>query len=406
MLEVHKTMWGDWFCTHSSNREWYIQRMNRFQFALLFLVTSITTLNSFASSPTFSDAIKGKTVVALGESIHTSGGYHAAKADVIRFLVEKHGYRSIGFETNWGDTQLYSVWQSKEVYEMFDWLREFNRTHPKDQVSFHGFDIQQPWFDYPSLKKFLTTYAPGSVSTLMQKVDACLGSKATSIQTYGLDAAYLDVYEKHIPVTESAQQSCLKGIDQIERAINAAKGAARDSRFKAKLSIIGIRAMQWFHYYWNRDPGKGLGFHDAGMAKIHLMFAGKKKSVVWAHNVHISRGNDLITTPGYLYAKGKAMGGYLADALGLRFLSVGLLAYEVHVNHVGYQDPPLKPFQSLEAQLHRTGVKSTLFDARLVGRNLQWVGYADGEGTEFRIVPSQQFDWILFLDRSWGMQAI
>lgn len=95
--------------------------------------------------------IVGKaTVVGLGESIHTSGGYYEAKHRLFRYLVEKLGFRVIAFETPWldGDTAnayvqtcdgdpdaatagFFGVWRSAELSALIGWMCEWNRTHPK-----------------------------------------------------------------------------------------------------------------------------------------------------------------------------------------------------------------------------------------------------------------------------------
>jgi erythromycin esterase-like protein len=41
------------------------------------------------------------SVVGLGESIHTSGGFYRMKHRVFRFLVEKMGFRAFAIESPW-----------------------------------------------------------------------------------------------------------------------------------------------------------------------------------------------------------------------------------------------------------------------------------------------------------------
>jgi erythromycin esterase-like protein len=113
-------------------------------------------------------------VVALGESIHASGGFYTVKSRLIRFLVQELGFRAVMLETPWGDAQvtaryvdggegspehalkgLFRVWRSEEVMDLVRWLRDYNLKHPGDPVHFAGFDIQQPWYDARNLSSFL-----------------------------------------------------------------------------------------------------------------------------------------------------------------------------------------------------------------------------------------------------------
>ncbi|HSF42349.1 MAG TPA: erythromycin esterase family protein, partial [Thermoanaerobaculia bacterium] len=45
------------------------------------------------------------TVVGLGETIHTSGGYYRMKHRAFRFLVEKMGFRVFAFESPWENAE-------------------------------------------------------------------------------------------------------------------------------------------------------------------------------------------------------------------------------------------------------------------------------------------------------------
>lgn len=111
-------------------------------------------------------------IVALGEAIHTSGGFYEMKHRVFRFLVEKMGFRAFAIETPWIDAErvsqyvqtcegtpeaairgLFTVWQSAEVRDLVQWMCDWNRGHRRrqDKIHFFGFDIQQPEKDRPAL---------------------------------------------------------------------------------------------------------------------------------------------------------------------------------------------------------------------------------------------------------------
>jgi hypothetical protein len=115
--------------------------------------------------------VGGAQVVALGESLHTVGGYYEMKHRVFRFLVEKMGFRAISFESNWEAAEqvehyvqtcegspeeavdhLMDIFNSTETAALAQWVCEWNRSHPKprDKVHVFGFDIQEPNLDGPA----------------------------------------------------------------------------------------------------------------------------------------------------------------------------------------------------------------------------------------------------------------
>ena len=47
-------------------------------------------------------AIGDRSVIGLGESVHTSAGYNRMRVRLIRYLVEELGVRAIAMETEWG----------------------------------------------------------------------------------------------------------------------------------------------------------------------------------------------------------------------------------------------------------------------------------------------------------------
>ena len=132
--------------------------------------------------------------VGLGESVHGSGGFLKAKLHLIQFMVEKLGYRQIGFETNWGDAQiagayvdscqgtaagamskLEDIWNDPSIQNLLTWLCQYNSAHPDKKVQFFGIDVQEPWYDGTSLTAFFTKTSPGTVNALMSPLSTCLG---------------------------------------------------------------------------------------------------------------------------------------------------------------------------------------------------------------------------------------
>lgn len=157
----------------------------------------------------FDSLAKKADVFAIGESAHGVGGYQNFHFRLSKYLISRHGYRFVvilllllffiiffisrfefphfpsfflendmkGVDNNiincrrvlvellsddralnqyvtTGEGDLRSIlyhnpWQNSDVemYNFYDWIRQYNALHPRDMVTVHTVDPQQPWLD-------------------------------------------------------------------------------------------------------------------------------------------------------------------------------------------------------------------------------------------------------------------
>lgn len=100
------------------------------------------------------------TVVGLGESAHGAHELFVVKHRMVRFLVERLGFRAIAWEEDepqgqrldayvtggaGGPRELLEdsivVWRTHEILDVLEWIRAFNLAHPGDLVRFVGTDV-------------------------------------------------------------------------------------------------------------------------------------------------------------------------------------------------------------------------------------------------------------------------
>ena len=379
----------------------------------------------------FASVVNDATVVALGESTHTSGGYYAAKARLIRYMVRDLGFRVVLWETPWREAfpateyvrsctgspdaavgSLFPVWNDGNVRELLRWLCQWNQAHPADPVQFHGFDIQEPWKNAPALRAFVQAAAP-SETARAAALDNCLGA------TYEDWSFFLSQEWQDLQAgirNQPKHDACLGGIAAMEGWItnNAATlTAATTARAleEARLDLIALRA--WEGALYLGEPG-GYESRDFGMAqlvqRIPALYAPGKKSVVWAWNWHIARRYEEVRgwneNPEELLPRhtARSMGSFLRENLGGAYVPIALIGYRVECTScVG--PPPLEANAlSLERRLHDLDWPTILVDLR------QPVTLFPS-GETYRISqewgdPYRQFEAVVFLDHSPPMSSL
>src|SRR5688572_16400776 len=103
--------------------------------------------------------IKPADVVALGETVHGSGSFLRMQTRLIRYLVSSHGFRLIVWENPTLRSLELARWVASctktktaapiDVLYMptaadrplFDWICDYNRSHPNDPIVFRGMDV-------------------------------------------------------------------------------------------------------------------------------------------------------------------------------------------------------------------------------------------------------------------------
>ncbi|WP_415379215.1 erythromycin esterase family protein [Halosimplex sp. TS25] len=109
------------------------------------------------------ERLRDVRVVGLGEATHGTREFFQLKHRLLRLLVEELGYRLFALEANFSETLAideyvvhgrgdpddaldgiyFWTWDTEEVLELIEWLREFNDGRPvEDRVRFYGVDAQ------------------------------------------------------------------------------------------------------------------------------------------------------------------------------------------------------------------------------------------------------------------------
>jgi erythromycin esterase-like protein len=359
--------------------------------------------------------IGNATSVAFGESIHASGGLIQVKFRLIKHLVEQHNFRVLALELNRKNAESinsfvqkgegtalsaaksFGIWASSETVALLSWMRSYNIEHANDMLGVFGFDAQQPKVDHEFLTNFILSAAPQDSDRLLRGVSTC---NLSASKPYG----------------EGDFRKCLEGIEIIERYLHwhRLKLIAATSRGfynKSRLSFIGFKGWQIEWYYYRLDIKKSMEARDLAMADLYRItlntnYSSAVKSILWAHNWHISmRTNEM---PAYKYAV--SMGTHLKQYFRNRFVAIGIFAYEAGIDwpNVGCGIQPISNEKdSIELILNNLGYQY-LFADLSVNQSVfphgeQFKSYISGH---FQMEPWHQFHGLLFLRRSEKMYPI
>jgi erythromycin esterase len=236
-------------------------------------------------------------IVALGEASHGTREFFQMKHRILEYLVEKKGFTVFAIEANWPesesadryiktgtgdltaalDAMYFWTWHTREVADMIEWMRAYNRrpgNHP--QVTFTSFDMQLPRF------------AAKQVLDYLGKADRQNLERAA--------AAYAHVTNLHAgpAVSEDASTRTADRIhaDEISKLLDGRRAAL----ITASSAAAFLHARQCARIVQQaaemnasvENPG---GVRDRAMAENVRWLSEEayphQKIVLWAHNGHI-----------------------------------------------------------------------------------------------------------------------
>jgi erythromycin esterase len=377
----------------------------------------------------FKDIAGDARIIALGEATHGTSEFFRMKHRVLEYAVKEMGVRVFAIEDHQmvaervndfvlngkGDAEksmagMFSIWNTREVINMIKWVRAYNIEHPDDKVEFLGFDMQAAAEPMDSLFSFL------------QRKDHALYAAATDLLS-GLRKENKRMYladDRTKQVWAANAQRFLDIIDAKKAAWLSGAKTGKDS-MAIEWAVQYARLVQQFA---RENVNPMALYRDAAMAdNISWILARRKpdtRMVIWAHDVHISRGEH--PNMDYNYHAGISMGYWLAKKYGAQYKAFGIStyvgdyrAYPGYTNFAQFISCPVfpGPAGSLDEALHQISVKkkspALLLNLRNT-RQLNWlsaplpVRFANHVCFEYaywtRFSVPYQFDGIFFIDKT------
>jgi erythromycin esterase len=375
-------------------------------------------------------AVGDARILALGESVHTSGGYAEVKARIVRHLIEEQGFRVLALETPRADARaigdylascegslhaamnaIFWIFADEHMESLLEWICAFNRAHPGDPVAFIGFDIQQPWHDGPALVEFLDALPLPGAKELAQPIAGCDGVDAASADAYYGAGGFEQ------PITPDQYADCAGATSAIESFFETHAGAIElevGSRALslARLALVGLSAWEDSKYFLAFDPAAAHQARDSAMATVLLETLSldhpESRAVMWAHNFHVRHSSESSVS----YPMGvSSTGTKLRQELGSKFRALGLLSSLTETNWpaVTCGKLPGPGPNDLESVLEQVGPQALFVDLADPELTLVRPGESYGFGLNAGgdvAVPGEQFQGLIWLAESPAMTSV
>lgn len=277
------------------------------------------------------DLLSSKKIIALGESTHAAKEFFQLKCQLIKFLIDSCGYKTLTLETPFlsslyindyiikGKGNIDSamkmleswIFYTPEFKDLLLWIREFNKTKQKnEQVNIYGLDIH-------SVTNFTTFLS----STLNENTSAAK-TKLVEILNSINSPHIIPPLRLTNNLSAKDYQMLLSASNLLKEWILKYEGDIKDSHPQESLQLIKT-AINTFEYVIN-TPNQAYSYRDSCMAQIFSqvsLLRPESKSIVWAHNQHISTYDSLVKYPIY----DNTLGNYINKKYKSLYYPIGLI---------------------------------------------------------------------------------
>lgn len=368
-------------------------------------------------------------VIAFGESVHYSGGFHALRDRAMRYAIEEHGARAVGIEGHWLIAEenarpyvercdgtvpealvglTFDVWASQEAGDFLSFLCAWNTDHPDDPVTFFGVDVQAPWLDSRWLLDVFAA-VPDGTDGFTGDLAQCAGWGLAPTELDQDDELWAILTGTGAGIDPLRTSACLDGVAAAEGWVTdqEAELASVDAETPV-LARVALRSLRTGHLTfanlrdWDpRDEGMAGNFLD-----LHALRAPDAPAIYWAHNAHIVASGETLTDS--VYPDGwKDAGSHLRDALGDRYVPIALMATDVTWNWYGQPEQTTSAVAgTVERRLHGLGEELLFVDVAVAtadGSVLPDLAYPFGHPGTATGRLADHYDGVLFLAASGPM---
>lgn len=286
-------------------------------------------------------------LVGLGDSAQGTHTMVTLKHRVIRFLVERMGFRTVAWEENWGSgvaidryvvtgegdaraavEQAHILVHTEAFLGLVRWMREFNRGRPDhDKVRFLGADVvQMRAFLFDEITRYVLDVAPERAEDLRADL--------YPIRMRGEPGEHLAWYFDPTRTEDERHQLLAHAravYDLVRQLPDGPSTITREDAVQHAYSLVGF-------YDMYTEVGKATDSRDHYM--VGLIDAWRRRTghriVFGAHNAHVAAIPRMVITipdgePGDDTRERELSGGMLHRLYGSRFVSIGTVFHHGQV---------------------------------------------------------------------------
>lgn len=387
--------------------------------------------DGFADMQPLKKMIGKARIVSLGEATHGTREFFQLKHRMLEFLATEMGFTIFSIEANMpeayrlndyvlngnGDPaklirgMYFWTWDTQEVLDMVLWMREFNKSG-KGRVQFTGFDMQAP------------NVAAGIVKDFVAVNDADYASKIISVSYKVTTTSSEGVEVETAKDTKADEQKLASNWKELVQHLEASreayakKGVAtRDIEWAIQNARVVLQSIQMRTNEVSRDRSM------ADNVKWILDNNPDARIVLWAHNGHVSTGNNYGYDP--MGASLRQMFGDRMVVFGFAFNRGSFQAMEMPFpSQRGLRNFTVDPAPegSLDALLATAGLRIAAIDLRKLpkqGQVAKWFGepratksIGAGYGEQFaanfldKQVASKNYDALLFVETTTAARGL
>ena len=407
-----------------------------------FLSTSVfgalPGVTEFSTSPeTITDAelsallharVASADVIAIGESVHGSSGFLRIQTRLIRYLVVNHGLRLVVWENpalrslelgRWVSScttvrtpapidVLY--WPTVSDLALWEWVCDFNLSHPGDPIVFRGMDVwDRPWEHFskiqasgirvgidPLLLKSIKTFCPAYQSSSWPEIEIIFGQ----LQYDGKFLPEADYEQCRAILTVLLNTSRQSGMEKKKE-----NDPASDEAFELAISASTILGwLGFYNYNWSDDI---LSWNERDRAQgRNLMLVMEKhdatRAILSAHTSHVSHNRSQADWWGYGDLKSGIF--FFTAMTRKKVFNIALTAYEATGTQGDWSLPAAS--NSLDKKLHDSGHSFSFLpsNAAFLSENSKWWmqngNFPGPYESGVELTPTDHFDAFIFFERS------
>jgi erythromycin esterase len=270
--------------------------------------------------------LKNKTIIGLGEATHGTDEFFKLRCQFTKFLLDEMDYKTIAIEAGFqecmnlnnyvcygeGNSQQLIgglnnwFWQRDEMLLFIEWLKEWNSQKDEtDKVRISGFDMQWRKESTMYIISFLSLYNPDLFKNYERQLNI--------IKDTELKPLPANIFE-------------IIAIIENDLEINKSLYLSNAPENKYKITLQNIKILKQAEPFLEDRSGDRIVFEklrDKFMAENIAWiyhFYEQSKTVVWAHNGHISKGERCGFLKVVCYQE---MGSYLKDNFGESYYPIG-----------------------------------------------------------------------------------